>query len=141
MIQPIKLKRIEHHTESQIIQAINDLGGYVIKNQASSMTGKGRPDLSACIKGRYYAIEVKRPTAQIETTPYQLAMLTRVAQAGGQAFYSKTADMFDLKKYQAKTIKIKPKLTVKQVLPYLRQTNIMLMQIINEQTMKIYQRK
>lgn len=138
MIQPLKLKHVEHQTEKQIMAAINQLGGYVIKNQASSTSGKGRPDLTACLNGRYYAIEVKRPQTQIKTTPYQLAVLIKVARAGGLAFYSKTAKMFDLTIYQRKIIKSKAMLTVKQVLFYLKQPQVMCLRIIDQNTMQLY---
>lgn len=138
MIQPLKLKHVEHQTEKQIMAAINQLGGYVIKNQASSTSGKGRPDLTACLNGRYYAIEVKRPQTQIKTTPYQLAVLIKVARAGGLAFYSKTAKMFDLTIYQCKIIKSKAMLTVKQVLFYLKQPQVMCLRIIDQNTMQLY---
>lgn len=138
MIQPLKLKRVEHQTEKQIMAAINQLGGYVIKNQASSTSGKGRPDLTACLNGRYYAIEVKRPQTQIKTTPYQLAVLIKVARAGGLAFYSKTAKMFDLTIYQRKIIKSKAMLTVKQVLFYLKRPQVMCLRIIDQNTMQLY---
>lgn len=138
MIQPLKLKHVEHQTEKQIMAAINQLGGYVIKNQASSTSGKGRPDLTACLNGRYYAIEVKRPQTQIKTTPYQLAVLIKVARAGGLAFYSKTAKMFDLTIYQRKIIKSKAMLTVKQVLFYLKRPQVMCLRIIDQNTMQLY---
>lgn len=138
MIQPLKLKHVEHQTEKQIMTAINQLGGYVIKNQASSTSGKGRPDLTACLNGRYYAIEVKRPQTQIKTTPYQLTVLIKVARAGGLAFYSKTAKMFDLTIYQRKIIKSKAMLTVKQVLFYLKQPQVMCLRIIDQNTMQLY---
>lgn len=141
MIKPLKLTKLEHTTEKKIMNAINALGGYVIKNQASSTTGRGRPDLSACIKGKYYAIEVKRNANSVETTPYQLAILTSVAKAGGMAFYSKTEQMFDLKQYHAKTIHEKPELTVEKVQNQLNQSNILLIRIVNAQTMKVYFRK
>lgn len=141
MIKPLKLTKLEHNTEKKIMTAINDLGGYVIKNQASSTTGRGRPDLSACIKGKYYAIEVKRESNVVETTSYQLAVLISIAKAGGMAFYSKTEQMFDLKQYHVKTIHQKPQLTVKKVKDYLNQSQIKVIRITNAQTMKLYFRK
>lgn len=141
MIKPLKVTSIEHDTEKKIMQAINDKGGYVIKNQASSTTGKGRPDLSACIKGKYYAIEVKRPKSSVSTTPYQIATLTAVAQAGGLAYYSKTAAMFNLKKYSVKTIHFKEPLCVNNVKPFLSKKDVLVIQIINDTTIRIYRRK
>lgn len=141
MIKPLKLTKKEHSVEDKIMTAIDKLGGYVIKNQASSRTGRGRPDLSACIKGKYYAIEVKRQQNKVETTPYQLAMLIKVAQAGGKAYYSKTEQMFDLKLYQTKTVQQKPQLTVSKVKFYLNQSNVCLIQVLNQVKLKLYFKK
>lgn len=84
----------ESTIEKKIIQSIFDRGYYVIKNQASSTTGSGRPDLSACIKGRYWAIEVKAARKNIKTTANQLGQLVQIANSGGVAMYSKTANIF-----------------------------------------------
>lgn len=80
--------------EKKIIQNIFDRGYYVIKNQAGSKTGSGRPDLSACIDGRYWGIEVKAPRTNIKTTQNQLDQLGQIANSGGIAMYSKTSEIF-----------------------------------------------
>ena len=51
MIEPLHTYSIEHNVEDKLRKTIKNLNGYVIKNQASSTTGKGKPDLSACING------------------------------------------------------------------------------------------
>lgn len=141
MIKPLKVHEKEHTTEKEIMVAINKRNGYVIKNQASSTTGKGRPDLSACIKGKYYGIEVKRPNSSLSTTPYQVKTLRSIAKAGGFACYSKTADMFNLRKYAVKTVKFKTVITNEEVKPLLRKKAVMVLQIIDDKTVKLYQQK
>lgn len=94
-VAALQLHTIEHSVEDAIRKHIqDDLHGYVIKNQASATTGKGKPDLSACINGHYYAIEVKRKGRNVKTTLPQIKNLIAVAKAGGYAYYSKTPAMF-----------------------------------------------
>ena len=54
------MPKAETNVEHEIMKTIVADNGFVIKNQASPTTGKGRPDLTACIKGKYMAIEVKK---------------------------------------------------------------------------------
>lgn len=93
-IVPLQTHKIEHSVEDAIRQRIIELGGYVIKNKANSESGKGKPDLSACLNGKYYGIEVKRSGTNIKTTLPQIHNLQQIAKAGGLAYYSKTPEMF-----------------------------------------------
>lgn len=86
----------EKTIEDKFIDTIRSHGGYVIKNQASATTGKGRPDLSASINGKYYGIEVKRNTTDRKTTIAQLNHLIQIAYSGGIAQISSTTNsLFD----------------------------------------------
>lgn len=91
----IKNEPSEKIVENAIIKIINDNGYYVIKNQASSKTGSGRPDLSACIKGQYWGIEVKAMRDNVKTTQNQFQHLQAIAASGGRALYTKTSDLFN----------------------------------------------
>lgn len=93
-IAPLQTHTIEHSVEDAIRQRIIELGGYVIKNKANSESGKGKPDLSACLNGKYYGIEVKRNDTNVKTTLPQIHNLQQIAKAGGLAYYSKTPEMF-----------------------------------------------
>lgn len=93
-IAPLQTHKIEHSVEDAIRQRIIELGGYVIKNKANSESGKGKPDLSACLNGKYYGIEVKRSGTNVKTTLPQIHNLQQIAKAGGLAYYSKTPEMF-----------------------------------------------
>ena len=89
---------VKHHatkelsTEHRLIHHIESRNGYVIKNQATAMTGQGKPDLSACLNGHYVAIEVKREDNQRKTKWNQILNLAKVAKAGGYAYISCTED-------------------------------------------------
>lgn len=76
--------------EKRMINKIRSMHGYVIKNQAQETTGSGRPDLSACIYGKYYGIEMKRPIGSVRTTYAQIKNLDMIRQAGGIALWSKS---------------------------------------------------
>ena len=77
----------EKRVEDALLFYIDKIGGYAIKNQASATTGKGRPDISACINGKYVAIEVKRGHGNSRTTISQYNHLIRIASANGLAYY------------------------------------------------------
>lgn len=135
-IHPVKK---EHSVEHKIEEKIRKLNGYVIKNQAGSETGRGKPDLSACIKGKYYGIEVKRYDAshRIQTTLNQIVNLIKIARAGGEAFYSKTPNMFNLK--NGRTIKM-TKPYVKQIEKYLRESDVIAIKIKADSSMVIFRK-
>lgn len=92
-IDTFKVSSIEHTVEDKLRKAIEAQNGYVIKNQASRTTGRGKPDLSACIDGRYYGIEVKRNKGSLRTTIAQIKNLKQISYAGGLAFWAKTEDL------------------------------------------------
>lgn len=85
----------ETTTEQSIKDEIIRLGGYVIKNQAYGATGKGKPDLSACLYGIYVGLEVKRSKGECETTAAQLTHLIRI---------TKTADCLTNSNYDTMNI-------------------------------------
>ena len=94
----------ETTTEQSIKDEIIRLGGYVIKNQAYGATGKGKPDLSACLYGMYIGLEVKRSKGECETTAAQLTHLIRITKAGGLAYITKTADCLTNSNYDTMNI-------------------------------------
>lgn len=79
--------KTESNVEKSIMKTIVKNNGFVIKNQASPTTGKGRPDLTACIQGRYVAIEVKKNSDNSKTNVSQFNKLRAIAKAGGIALY------------------------------------------------------
>ena len=141
MIEQLHTYSIEHNVEDKLRKTIKNLNGYVIKNQASSTTGKGKPDLSACINGHYYGIEVKRDSSQIETTLSQFKNLVAIANAGGYAFYTKTEYMFDAKvinTYKKTIYNLPTSNELKTMLHFLRKKTVKLIEILPTQ-MIIYE--
>lgn len=126
----------EKTLETKIKEAILKQNGYVIKNQASSTTGRGKPDLSACIDGKYWGIEVKAPQGSVKTTHVQVLNLQRIAAAGGIAMYAKTADLFDQNSY---TIS-KEKFNEKQINSLLNQEDVKIIKF-RKNSIYIYRRK
>lgn len=58
--------------------------GYVVYSQVTGFGGLvGRPDLVVCARGRFIALELKRPGGRV--TPLQAQRLKEVRAAGGVA--------------------------------------------------------
>lgn len=84
----------EKRVEDALLSYLTEINAYAIKNQASATTGKGRPDISACINGRYVAIEVKHGKGTSKTTLMQYNHLIRIARAKGLAYYVNNVEDF-----------------------------------------------
>lgn len=82
---------VEQAIQTSIIRYIKSIGGLPIKqNQIGIYAQAGVPDIIACIKGRFVAIEVKRPGKKPE--PIQEAFLESITKKGGLAFWSDNLD-------------------------------------------------
>ena len=73
----------EQQYQSKIVKYLESRGAYVIKVVAASK--KGVPDVIACYKGQFIAIEVKTPLTRSDTTKLQEYNLDKIADAGGQS--------------------------------------------------------
>lgn len=62
---------------------IRKYGGYVFKNNGNMFTEKGRPDLVACVKGKFVAIELKREGHLNEVSDAQKVVGEKIREAGG----------------------------------------------------------
>ena len=83
--------QIEQHIQTSIMRYIKSIGGLPIKqNQIGIYAQAGVPDIIACIKGRFVAIEVKRPGKKPE--PIQEAFLDSLTRKGGVAFWADNLD-------------------------------------------------
>ena len=71
----------EQNYQSKIVKQLEARGAYVVKVVAASK--KGVPDILACYKGKFIAIEVKTPTSRSNTTKLQDYNLALVIKAGG----------------------------------------------------------
>jgi Holliday junction resolvase len=72
-------------SESQIQKKMIDLleakGAYVVK--VISANKKGVPDILCCYKGKFIAIEVKRPKTKDNVSNLQKYNLQKIVKAGG----------------------------------------------------------
>lgn len=77
----------EQDIQTSIMNYIKSIGGLPIKQNQIGIYGQaGVPDIIACIKGRFVAIEVKRPKQKPK--PIQYAWLEAIKAAGGIAFWA-----------------------------------------------------
>jgi len=71
----------EQDYQSKIVHYLESRGAYVVKVVAASK--KGVPDILACYKGKFIAVEVKTPTTRSNTTKLQEYNLNKISEAGG----------------------------------------------------------
>lgn len=77
----------EQDIQTSIMNYIRSIGGLPIKqNQIGIYAQAGVPDIIACIKGRFVAIEVKKPKKK--PTAIQYTWLESINKIGGLAFYA-----------------------------------------------------
>lgn len=70
----------EHLLVQRLVSVLRAQGAYVVKAHGSPFT-RGRPDVEACYKGLYVAVEVKRPGERL--TALQETTLDEIRRAGG----------------------------------------------------------
>ncbi len=77
----------EQNIQTSIMNYISSIGGLPIKfNNIGIYAKAGVSDILACIKGRFVAIEVKRPGNK--PTAVQLQFINAVNNIGGFAFWA-----------------------------------------------------
>lgn len=77
----------EQNVQTSIMNYISSIGGLPIKfNNMGIYAKAGVSDILACIKGRFVAIEVKRPGNK--PSAVQLQFITAVNSIGGLAFWA-----------------------------------------------------
>ena len=77
----------EQNIQTSIMNYISSIGGLPIKfNNIGIYAKAGVSDILACIKGRFVAIEVKRPGNK--PSAVQLQFITAVNSIGGLAFWA-----------------------------------------------------
>ena len=74
----------EKTIERQIRNYLTRIGAWHIKTHGNMFSHAGTPDILACVKGRFIAIEVKRPKGVI--SELQKANIELIKRAGGVAF-------------------------------------------------------
>ena len=81
----------EQAIQSDILKYLKSVGAYTIK--VSAATKVGIPDIICCYKGRFIAIEVKRPEAKTNVSPLQVANITMIINAQGEAIVAWDKEM------------------------------------------------
>jgi len=73
----------EQDIQKKIIKYLESKGAYVIKTISTNKAGV--PDIIACYKGNFMAIEVKTPKTKNNVSELQKAHLRKIKEAGGLA--------------------------------------------------------
>lgn len=82
---------LEKDIQTKILNFINSQPGcYAVKVTGGLYQKGGISDILACVKGRYVAIEVKRPGERL--TPLQESFLAKVVYTGGRAFVATSVE-------------------------------------------------
>lgn len=74
----------EKQIENQIKQYLDSIGAWHIKTHGNMFSKAGTPDVVACVKGKFVAIEVKQPGGVVSAL--QAAHIELIKKAGGIAF-------------------------------------------------------
>lgn len=85
------IMRSEQAIQSDILKYLKSVGAYTIKVAAA--TKSGVPDIICCYKGRFIAIEVKRPETKTNVSPLQVANITMIINAQGEALVAWDKEM------------------------------------------------
>ena len=85
------IMKSEQAIQSDILKYLKSVGAYTIK--VSAATKVGIPDIICCYKGRFIAIEVKRPEAKTNVSPLQVANITMIINAQGEAIVAWDKEM------------------------------------------------
>ena len=81
----------EQVIQSEIIKYLKSIGAYIIK--VSAATKAGIPDVIICYKGKFLAIEVKKPETKNNVSALQKANISMIEAAGGIAAVAWSKDM------------------------------------------------
>lgn len=76
----------EQDIQRKIIKYLESAGAYVVKVVASNKSGT--PDILACYRGIFLAIEVKRPETKTNVSELQEYNIKKIKEAGGIAIVS-----------------------------------------------------
>lgn len=76
----------EQDIQRKIIKYLESVGAYVVKVVASNKSGT--PDILACYRGIFLAVEVKRPETRTNVSELQEYNIKKIKEAGGVAIVS-----------------------------------------------------
>jgi len=77
--------RLESAIQTAIIGYLRGQGAYVYNAPGSASSAKGTPDILACVKGRFVALEIKKPDDSYGETKPQAIRARQVRKAQGIA--------------------------------------------------------
>ncbi len=80
----------EQQYQKKIVTYLEQQGAYVVKVVAASK--KGVPDVLACYRGYFLAIEVKTPTTRANVSKLQDYNLAKIRKAKGEAIVAVTVE-------------------------------------------------
>ncbi|WP_018934617.1 VRR-NUC domain-containing protein [Gracilibacillus lacisalsi] len=81
----------EKRIENKIKRYLDSIGAWHIKTHGSMFSKAGTPDIIACVKGKFVAIEVKRPEGG-RVSELQRFHIEAINKAGGYAFVSRSVE-------------------------------------------------
>ena len=81
--------------ETKIKRLLTEVGAYHVKYFGCGFTQAGVPDILACIKGRFLAIEVK--DVKGKPSPLQIHNVKKIRESGGLAIIAYPKDFEALK--------------------------------------------
>ena len=73
----------EATVQANVIKAIRARGGWLVKTHTGRHQANGTPDVLACYRGYFLAVEVKRPGGK--PTKIQRHTIGLIVEAGGEA--------------------------------------------------------
>lgn len=71
----------ESNFQKKVIKYLKDNNIYYENNHAGGMGGKGRPDLTVCVKGKWLSLELK--VSDNQPSSAQLIQKARIEASGG----------------------------------------------------------
>lgn len=81
----------EKKVETEIKKYLDKIGAYYVKIHGSAYMPAGTPDILACHRGRFIAIEVKKPKGGV-VSPLQQLKLSQIHNNGGIAFVARSVE-------------------------------------------------
>lgn len=80
----------ENTLQNKCIELLKKNRIYYVNIYGSSRTGKGTPDILACINGKFYAFELK--VGKNKASDIQLYRLKEIERNGGKGYIIRSAD-------------------------------------------------
>ena len=82
----------EAKLKKAITAYLEEIGAYYFSPIMMGMGRKGIPDIVGCLRGKFFAIEVKVPGKEFTVTPWQEREILMILNAGGEAFVASSVE-------------------------------------------------